>query len=71
MQQEVSRESGLRGLAVAGLVWLGLFSLFFSIGAALDFWPQAPEGRFGRLDLAVGIVFGIVLLLQLLRESRS
>jgi hypothetical protein len=71
MQQEVSRESGPRGLAIAGLLWLGLFSLFFSIGAALDLWPTAPEGRFGRLDLAVGIVFGVVLLLQLLRESRS
>ena len=67
----MKREAWLTRLAVAGLLWLGIFSLLFSSGAALDLWPPVPEGRFARLDLAVGLAFGLCLLLSLLRRSRA
>lgn len=67
----MTRGAWLSGLAVAGLLWLGIFSLLFSIGAALGLWPPAPEGRFAHLDLAVGLGFGVCLLLYLLRRPRS
>ena len=59
----------LSGLAAAGLIWLGIFSLFFSVGAALGVWPAVPEGRVAQLDLGVGLGFGVCLLLSLLRRS--
>ncbi len=59
--------AGLRRLAIAALLFLGAFSFFFSVGAALDLWPPAAEGRFVDLDLAVGLAFGVVLFALLLR----
>ena len=64
----MKRDAWLSGLAVAGLIWLGIFSLFFSIGSALGLWPLAPEGRFAQLDLAVGLGFGAFLLGGLFRR---
>lgn len=58
-------------LAVAGLLWLALFSLVFTAGAALDLWPPGPEGGFQGIDLVAGFVFGLVLLLSLLRAPAS
>ncbi|MEP6994140.1 MAG: hypothetical protein ABI968_06415 [Acidobacteriota bacterium] len=57
------------GLAAAGMAWLGLFSLLFSIGAAQGLWPPPPEGGFGRIDLAAGIALGVFLLLRLLQRA--
>ena len=49
-------------LAIGGLVWLGVFSLLFSTGAALRTWPSPPPGALHGVDLLVGIVFGAALL---------
>src|ERR1700687_3774159 len=69
LRQEVKGDRWLFGLAAAGLIWLGIFSLFFSVGAALGVWPAVPEGRVAQLDLGVGLGFGVCLLLSLLRRS--
>ena len=65
----MKRDAELPALAVAGFVFLGLFSLLFTVGSALNLWPPAPEGRFLDLDLAVGVAFGIALLFVLLRAK--
>jgi hypothetical protein len=57
-------------LAVAGLLWLALFSLVFSMGTALDLWPPGPDGGFHGIDLVAGLLFGAGLLLSLLRRNR-
>ena len=67
----MKHEAWLSGLAAAGLIWLGIFSLFFSIGAALGVWPPVREAHFAQLDLAVGLVFGACLLFYLLRRPPS
>jgi hypothetical protein len=66
----VKASAGLTGLAIAGLLWLGLFSLVFSIGAALDLWPAAAESRSGRIEVAVGVAFGVLLLGSLIRRPK-
>ncbi len=58
-------------LAVAGAIWLTLFATLFTIGSTLDLWPPPPAGGFRRVDLAVGLLFGVVLLWILLRKPRS
>jgi hypothetical protein len=52
--------------AVAGALFLALFSGLYSAGAALGAWPPAPEGGFAGSDLASGFAFGLVLLVTLL-----
>jgi hypothetical protein len=54
-------------LAVTALAGLAAFGLLFSIGHALGAWPGPPLGGFAGTDLVAGIVFGVVLLVVLLR----
>ena len=54
-------------LAVAGLAGLALFAVLFSVGHAFGWWPEPPDAGFAGTDLAAGVVFGIVLLIVLLR----
>ena len=58
-------------LAVAGAIWLALFATIFTVGSALDLWPPPPVGGFRGVDLAAGLLFGVVLLASLLRQPRS
>ena len=57
-------------LAIAGAVWLTLFAALFTAGSALDLWPPPPLGGFRGVDLAAGLLFGIVLLAIRLRKPR-
>jgi len=57
-------------MAVAGALWLALFSLLFSIGSAFHLWPDLPGHLFANLDLYAGLAFGIVLL-AVLAAGRS
>ena len=53
-------------LSAAGLVWLALFSLLYTIGARLNLWPAAALGTsWHDVDLWVGLAFGVVLLAAL------
>jgi hypothetical protein len=54
-------------LAAAGLGGLAGFALLFSVGHALGAWSGPPLGGFAGADLVAGIVFGIALLVVLLR----
>ena len=58
-------------LAVAGAIWLTLFAALFTIGSTLGLWPPPPLGGFRGVDLAAGLLFGVVLLVSLLRKSRA
>ena len=55
-------------LAVAGLIWLGLFSVVFSLGSALGLWSASFAGGFPGLDLPAGLALGAVLLLVFVLE---
>ncbi len=57
-------------LGAAGLVWLALFALVFTIGSVLGAWPVPPEGAFGGTDLVAGLLFGLALLVQLVTGGR-
>ena len=57
-----------RRLALAGPAGLAVFAVAFSVGHAFDIWPGPPLGGFAGTDLAAGIVFGVVLLVVLLRR---
>ena len=71
MQQGLRPTSGLAGLSAAGLIGLGVFSLLYSIGSAFELWPPPPVGGLAPWDLAVGLGFGVCLLLALLFRSRG
>ncbi len=58
-------------LAVAGGIWLALFAALFTTGSALDLWPPPPAGGFRGVDLAAGLLFGVALLVSLLRRPAS
>lgn len=60
------RVAGIR-LAVAGLAGLAAFALVFSVGHAFGWRPGPPLGGFAGADLAAGILFGVALLVVLLR----
>jgi len=49
----------------ASFLWLAIFALLFSVGAAVSFWPAVPEGGFHGTDLAAGLAFGAILLVAL------
>jgi len=53
-------------LGAAGLAWLALFSLVFTVGSSLGVWPAIPEGGFAGTDLAAGLLFALALLWSLL-----
>ena len=71
MQQGLSPrgESSTLALAIAGLVFLAVFSLLFTLGWAVGAWPLPAEGRFGGLDLPAGLAFGVALGASLWRGS--
>ena len=54
-------------LAIAGLAGLAAFGLIFTIGDALGVWPAPPLGGFAGVDIAAGLLFGVALLVVLLR----
>jgi hypothetical protein len=61
----VTRPPAAGRLAAAGLAWLALFSLLFTVGNAAGLWPPPPEGGFSGVDLAAGLAFGVALLVSL------
>jgi len=60
----------LRGAAVAGLVWLALFSFVFTLGGEIGVWPTLPAGAFSNVDLVAGFAGGVLLLAILLWPAR-
>lgn len=56
-----------RRLAVAGLAALAVFALVFSAGHAFGIVPAPPLGGFAGTDLAAGLLFGVALLVVLVR----
>ncbi len=60
---------GLLRTAVAGLVWLALFSLLYTLGEENGAWPKLPAGVFGGWDLVIGLAAGLALAAALLWPS--
>ncbi len=58
-------------LAAAGLAWLALFSLLFSVGNAFGLWPAPPDGGFAGIDLAAGLLLGLALFATLVAGRRQ
>jgi hypothetical protein len=56
-------------LAVAGLLWLALFSLLYTTGDETGAWPRLPAGTFQGLDSIVGFAAGVAVLVALLWRS--
>jgi hypothetical protein len=54
---------------VAGLVWLALFSLLYTLGDEIGAWPNLPPGSFRNVDLFVGFAGAIALLAALVLPS--
>ena len=54
-------------LSAAGLLWLAVFALLYTIGARLDVWPTAAAlgTRWRDADLWTGLAFGVLLLAAL------
>lgn len=57
--------------ALAGLAWLALFSLLYTLGDEIGAWPKLPPGAFANVDLAVGIGTGVLLLAVLVLPLRG
>jgi hypothetical protein len=55
--------------AVAGLLWLALFSLLYTFGDETGAWPKFPPGTFQGLDSIVGFAAGVAVLVALLGRS--
>jgi len=56
--------------ALAGLAWLAVFSLLYTLGDEIGAWPKLPPGAFQGLDLVAGLTAGVLLLAVLLLPSR-
>ena len=54
-----------------GLVWLGLFSLFYSFGEEMGAWPTWNTGGLSGLDLVVGFLAIVAVLVALLASRAS
>ena len=54
---------------LAGLVWLALFSLVYTIGDEIGAWPNLPPGSFQGVDLVVGFAGAVALLGALVLPS--
>jgi hypothetical protein len=54
-------------LSAAGLLWLAVFALLYTIGARLDLWPTpaALGTKWRDADLWAGLAFGVLLLAAL------
>jgi len=55
--------------ALAGLVWLALFSLLYTLGVEIGVWPEFPPGTFRDVDLVVGFAGAVALLAALALPS--
>jgi hypothetical protein len=59
----VTREARL---SAAGLLWLAVFALLYTIGERLDLWPAPALGTKSHdADLWAGLSFGVALLVAL------
>jgi len=65
------KDGSLFRLAVAGALWLGLFSFLFTLGAQLKTWPELPAGSLRGMDLAAGLAAGAAILLVLVKSLAS
>ena len=45
----------------AGLVWLALFSLVYTLGDEIGAWPNLPPGSFQGVDLVAGFAGAVAL----------
>jgi hypothetical protein len=61
----------LRRAALAGLAWLALFSVLFTVGDELGAWPTLPPGAFRDVDLYTGLLAGLLLFILLVRPFRA
>ncbi len=57
-------------VGLAGLAWLALFSLLYTLGDGIGAWPKLPPGAFRDVDLAVGLGAGVLLLVLLVLPFR-
>jgi len=62
--------SGVGKLALLAAGVLALFAILFTAGSALGVWPLLPPGAFLGWDLWVGLAFGLVVLVYLVRRER-
>ena len=53
----------------AGLVWLALFSLVYTLGDEIGAWPNLPPGSFQGVDLVASFAGTIALLAALVLPS--
>ncbi len=58
-------------LIAAGLLWLAVFSLLYTIGVENGAWSELSPGRLRNLDLLVGFFAGAAVLLVLLAPGRA
>lgn len=56
---------------VIGLAWLGLFSLFYSVGEEMGAWPKPSLGALRDLDLVFGFLAAAAVLVALLLPVRA
>ncbi|HEY3173435.1 MAG TPA: hypothetical protein VGK86_12760 [Thermoanaerobaculia bacterium] len=59
----------LAAAAVAGLIWLALFSLLYTFGEEIGAWPTLPPGGFQSVDLVTGFAGAVALLAALALPS--
>jgi hypothetical protein len=65
----VKSGDGFLWTAVGGLLWLALFSLFYTVGDEIGAWPKLPPGIFQNVDLVAGLAGAVTLLAALLIPS--
>lgn len=58
-------------LIAAGLLWLAVFSLLYTIGVENGAWSGLSPGRLRDLDLIVGFFAGAAVFLALLARGRA
>ena len=57
-------------MVVFALVWLGLFALVYTAGAAFEIWPELPAGAFQDAELVAGFA-GLAALVVVLARRRG
>ena len=53
----------------AGLVWLALFSLVYTLGDEIGAWPNLPPGSFQGVDLVAGFAGAVALFAAVVLSS--
>ena len=53
----------------AGLVWLALFSLVYTLGDEIGAWPNLPPASFQGVDLVAGFAGAVALSAALVLPS--